>query len=396
MNNKDYLHVRIFTAIAAMLLLLTACRNDPDPTGIDLIPDSDLIGAARFDSQSDSASMRTSQYAHVAPHGSSTLLSIGEADAYNARALLRWLLIPGDTVAYGGRIISAFIRLHTVPYHVGDISAVMRIEAREIMSFWNSFTITTDSLPGLERSTVPVGVYEQDLPESGSIDIPLDSVLIRTWLVNSIEGRYTENRGVLLEAPGSAAIRAFHSLDATAGERPALIVVMETSGGIDTIRGESADDTWLVTRPEEQASGRIILHSGVSVRGRLFFDVSAIPAASIVNHAELRLTKDTELSTRYYRAADSVLVYENLDSTQQTPSSSGLITRTDSEQPAVLITEGAALTRAVQNWVNRKWNHGLILLPMNENTDLDRLAIFGADSDAEKRPRLIVTYTTQP
>jgi hypothetical protein len=73
-----------------------------------------------------------------------------------------------------------------------------------------------------------------------------------------------------------------------------------------------------------------------------------------------------------------------------------LISRTDNAQPGVLIAEGAPFTRAVQNWVNGKGNNGLILVAMNENTDLDRLALYGAAAAADKRPRLVVTYTSQP
>lgn len=387
--------MRISIIVAILLLFLTACKNDPDPTGIGLIPDADLIGALQFDSQRDSTVERSSIYPFSMTHATSTILSIGEADGFNSRALLRWIYLP-DTIGNGGRIVSATIRLRSMPYHIGDLGASYRLEAREITSFWNSFQITTDSLQLLQRETNPAGVYAGTFGETDSIDIPLDSALVRKWLVNSGTGDYSMNYGVLLEAPGSGVIRSFHSLEEGSSNSPQLIVIMETANGLDTLLGQSADDTWLVTGTPREDADRIVLQGAVSVRGKLFFDMSAIPSASIVNHAVLYLTTDPALSTGYYHGADSVLVYESVDSTSNILNSSGLISRTDNAKPGVFITDGAALTRAVQNWVNRKGNYGLILLAMYENTDLDRMVLYGANAAADKRPRLVVTYTSQP
>jgi hypothetical protein len=389
--------VRITTAIAAVLILLTACQSDPDPTGIGLLPDGDLIRALRFDSQLDSSDQRSSTYLYPSPHASTSMLSVGEADGYRSVALLRWLYFNVDSsLAYGGRIVSATLRLRALPYHIGDPSSSFRLEAREITSFYNVFTITADSLTKLQRSIDPVGVFEGSFGPTDSIDLAVDSTLIRKWMQNSLEQKYTENYGILLEAPGGGSIRSFQSLDAANSGPPRLTIVIETADGLDTLRGESADNTSLVTGPKREEAGRIILQSGVSVRGTLYFDMSAIPAASIVNHAVLYLTKDEALRTRYFRSADSVLVYESVDSSDNILSSSGIITRIDNAMPGVLIAEGAPLTRAVQNWVNRKGNRGLILLPMYEISDIDRMALYGANAEADKRPRLVVTYTTQP
>ncbi|MBE0642847.1 MAG: DNRLRE domain-containing protein [Bacteroidetes bacterium] len=386
--------MRIVTAFAVMLLFLTACQNDPDPTGIGLVPDADLIEALRFDSQRDSSALRHAVYPFTMTHASSSVLSVGFADGDSSRALLRWIYLP-DSSWDGGRIVSASIRLRSASYHIGDVNASYRIEAQEITSFWNSFTFTTDSLPTLQRQAVPAGVFEGTLGVSDSIDIPLDSTLVRKWLVNSHEGKYSENYGVLLVAPNGG-IRSFFSLDAGTGLAPELTVVIESNGKLDTLRGDSGDDTFIASGPMHEDAQRIVLQGGTSVRGKLFFDLSAIPPASVVNYATLYLTMDPALSTKNYHGADSVLVYESVDSTENLLSSTGVITRIDNAMPGILIAEGSPVTRAVQNWVNGRGNRGFILVAMNENTDLDRIALYGADADADKRPRLVVTYTSQP
>lgn len=387
--------MRIVSAFTLLLLFLTACQNDPDPTGIGLIPDSDLIGALRFDSQRDSSAMRHATHPYPLTHAASGVLSVGAADGYDSRALLRWLSLP-DSIGNGGRIVSATIRLRSLPYHIGNNAGSFRLEAREITSFWNSFTVTYDSLTTLQYETTPAGVFEGILGETDSLDLAIDSTLIRKWLINSQNGDYTRNYGVLLEARASGVVRSFQSLETVDSSPPRLIIIMENAGKRDTVYGATGDDSYILKGEKREIAERIILQSGVSIRGNLYFDVSAIPPASIINYATLYLTKDSDLSTRFYRGADTVLVYENVDSTKNTLRSSGIVSRTDAAMPGVFIADGALLTRAVQNWVNGKGNYGLILLAMNEASDLDRMAIHGTNAPADKRPRLVVTYTSQP
>ncbi len=392
-NNKERPHVRIVTVFAALLLFLTACQNDPDPTGIGLVPDSDLIGALQFDSQRDSSALRSAVYPFVIKHGSSTSLSVGEADGYSARALLRWSYFP-ESIGRGGRIVSASVRLRSQPFHIGDITSSYRLEARKITSFWNSFTFSTAEWDSFTFESTPAGAFEGSFGEADSIDFALDSTLVRTWFVAVIDTN-VKNYGILLEAPAGG-IRSFHSVDAGAGLAPELTIIMEMNGVLDTVRGESSDDTYIATGPLREDAQRIVLQSGTSVRGQLFFDLSAIPPASIINYATLYLTMDPALGTAHYRGADSVLVYESVDSTANILSSSGVVTRLDDSMPGVLTAEGLPIIRAVQNWVNRKGNYGFVLVAMNENTDLDRFALYGADAAADKRPRLVVTYTSKP
>lgn len=388
--------MRFSFVIAVSLLFLIACQNDPDPTGIGLVPDGDLINALRFDSQRDSADSRDGTYFFDNHHASSTALAIGTADGYTSSALLRWLYFSVDSgQAYGGQIISARLRLRSLPYHIGDPNSPIRLELRKIRSFWNVFTIKADSVDEL-RSDELVGSFDGTIGQTDSIVIDLDTAMIRTWMRNSIEGRYADNHGVMLDIAQQGVLRSFQSNVLGNDSPPLLTVIIQTANGLDTVLGEGMDNTYLIAGPKREEEGRIVLQGGISVRGKLQFDLSRIPSASVINHATLYLTKDPALSTRYFRGADSVLVYESVDSSTNLLSSSGMITRLDNAMPGVLIAEGAPLTRAVQNWVNGKGNYGLVLIPMYEVSDIDRMALYGAAAEADKRPRLVVTYTSQP
>lgn len=374
-----------------LALSLAACQNDPDPTGIGLIPDGDVIGAERFDTAIDDAQIRNSSFMQpLAAAGAASLL-VGEADGYRAKALIRWYEL-ADTVGYGGRIVSADLRLFSLPGHIGDSSAAMEFTVREITGFWTSFTFTSDSLATLDYAAEARGTATAVVGGADSVTIALDSALVRQWLVLMQEKRFTENYGILLEAAGG--LRAFRSENG--GRAPELTVIIERDGVLDTLQGRRVEDTYVATGPELSPGGDIAVHSGLAQRSRLFFDMRGIPGASIVNYATLYLRIDRSRSSARFSGADSVLIYQSFDSTARDPGGSALLTRVDDNDPDLLIAEGVTLTRAVQNWVNGKGNHGLLFAAWAENNELERLTLYGAEADSTRRPRLVVTYTSKP
>lgn len=383
---------RHIALLALPLLFLAACQNDPDSTGVGIIPNEDIVGAVRFDSQRDSARVSGDAFGVVLPAYSSTMLSIGQADGYNASTLIRWQYM-ADTIGWAGRIVSARIRLHSLPYHVGA-RVPITIDVREITSFWNSFTFTSDSLPALQLAPGLKGSSTKTLADTDSIDIPIDTSMVRSWLVKVDSGVYYQIRGVLLQTSGSGIVQAFQSAEGS--HPPTLEIILEQNGKLDTLYGQNLEDTYVTTGPLPSEQHRIIMQGGAPRRGRLFFDVSAIPPSSIVNHVALYLHMDKNLSTDYYRSIDSLIVFASLDSLKNTTSSSGIVTSIDANDPTMLSAQGTLLIQAVQTWVNRRSNNGLILVKSAELSDLDRLAIYGGDAPADLRPRLVVTYTSQP
>jgi hypothetical protein len=390
-DTKPVLH-RHIVLLALPLLMLAACQNDPDSTSVGIIPNEDLIGAVRFDSQKDSVRITSDEFETPLLPYSSSILSVGRAEGFDASTLIRWQYL-ADSIGEGGRIVSARMRLHSLPYRLGDDGPVA-LEVREISDFWSSFTFTSDSLAQLELLPGVKGSAMRSLSETDSIDIPLDTVMVRDWLRKTNSGRYYEIRGVLVQSTTSGSVRAFHSAEGS--KPPTLEIVIEQNGKLDTIAGQNLEDTYVATRPFTQHPGRIVVQGGSGVRGRLFFDVSAIPANSIINHVSLQFRIDRELSTKLYRGIDSLLVHINLDSTRNTPSTNGIMTSQSVDDPTLLTAQGAILIQAVQNWVNRRGNNGLILIKAAELSDLDRFAVYNGDAATDLRPRLIVTYTTQP
>lgn len=393
--NTEQLRISILTA-AVLTVLLSACQNDPDPTGIGLLPDSDLIGAYRFDSRQEGSHVTSATVKLALPAASSAALSVGEAENLESVALMRWFSL-SDTIGNGGRIVSANVRLFTEPYFVGDGSATLTLELHEITKFWNAFTFTADTLNAGEFTyeSAVAGSVSRSFTFPDSVDIALDSALVRKWLVMMGTGNYIENYGVLLKAPGNAGIRAFQSAE---GENPPqLTVIIEQNGQLDTLQGGTLDDTYVVTTSEDVTKNAgMTVFSGVGARGTLYFDVSAIPAADIINYAELHLTIDRTQSDDYYHAPDSVIMYQVFSEGSIDTEGTGLLSHVDDDEGDKVILEGVTMTRAVQDWVNGKGNYGVLLTHPYETSDLNRLVFYGAEADTTRRPRLIVTYTSKP
>jgi hypothetical protein len=399
--------IKKLSSFVPLLLFVLGCHHTPSPTGIDALPDSDLLGVFSYDSQRDSATITASTKSYTTTGAAAKYLSIGQTSEYTCSALLRWIDLPGD-INMGGRIVSATLTLYPTKYGIGDLAAPFAFNVREITSSWSSHSLTADSLRAGKIVTKPgiAGSFSGVIGDS--VVIALDTAMIRNWL--SIASMGNENlgniRGMFLEpATGSNAIRAFESSDPRSvydvvlnSKTPKLTIVVDKSSVQDTIRPTTIEDTYLAVTHTPVPTG-LVVAGGTTLRGALRFDVSRIPAGSIINHVSLRLTIDDAACRRTYTGIDSVYVFESLSGEKDSTASYSIVTQKgDSGR---WVAEGGTtlpLVRAVQHWVNDPLsNHGLILIKPEESSDLDRYVFFGADAIApEKRPRLYVSYSQRP
>jgi hypothetical protein len=381
----------------SVLLLLAAfavgCHHEPSPTGIDLLPGSDIIGLATFDSQQALSAVRTSSYSKPTVAATAPYLSLGKTADYESRILIRWLNFPSDVVA-GGSITSATITLHRAPYGFGDAAAPFSFEAREVKSWWSSYTFTSDSLATMQAQLGGVaGTYSGSAKDS--VTFTVDTALVRSWLLLMGTQSFADIRGLLLQpTAGTGSVLAFESYE-KAGKIPTLSLRMTLNGKDTTFAISALEDTFIATGPKVPATS-LAVHGGLSTRGRLSIDVSGVPAGSIVNQAVLTLTPDKNATVKRYRGADSLLIHELKDTALMTLGDVSMYTQVaDSSKHWVL--KSYAFTQLVQNWVNHpEMNRGLVLQLISESSDLDLLAFHGADADPALRPKLTILYTKKP
>jgi hypothetical protein len=384
---------------AAFFISLAGCHHDPSPTGIDALPGGDLIGVKSFDTRQANATVTATTFTHPVAGSAALYLSVGRTAQYESRTLLRWFEFP-YTIADSGRIVSARIRLFASPYGINNSSSPVSFDVKAILSSWSSYTFTSDSLATMQVDPLTRGSYTG--PMADSIDVAIDSSLARSWLRLMAGDDFADIRGVMLEpAPGSSAIHAFESIDARTyggslnSRGPQLLITMNFGGADTTFVAASLEDA-CVTRALQAPTASVAVLGGVTWRSAVTFDISGIPAGSIINSASLYLTKNLTASHTGYRGVDSVLVYElpsaNHDSLATTYSLAQPSGTTDQ-----LIATGYPLIRAVQRWVNDTGrNFGLLLVRYSEVTDIDYLEFYGPEAAADKRPRLVITYTERP
>lgn len=385
---------RSFFVLIGLLALacMPGCRHEASPTGIDLLPDSDLAGIEVYDSRGANSDARVSTFILPSVGNTSTFLPLGKTSDYTSRILLRWTGWPVD-LASGGRIVSATVTLHASPFSFGQASGPLSFNAHAVRKQWSMYTFTSDSLAALTTDPVPAGQYNG--PVGDSIQFQLDSTLIRSWANGESGGQVTGVWGLLLEPTG--ATNTVYTFDASESSRkPATIRVVVARDGLadTTLVPLQIEDTFIASGPAPAVT-ELAVHGGLSWRGTVAFDLSAIPPGCIVNAASLRLTIDPSRTRKNIRGIDSVRVYELSDSATRSVGSEYTISTPDSGQR--IIAKGLAMTRIVQRWVNHpERNRGFVLVKVEEAGDLDLLAFYGPGAAAELRPRLTVTFTRKP
>lgn len=369
-----------------LTLFFTACNQEPSSTGIGLLPQDDFVNVQSYDTRSDTAVVLTSTYKQRVTGEGSPFLSVGKADGYEGHALLRWLL-PSD-IGEGGEIRSATIKLYVAPYHIGDKNLPLSMEIREVTSFWSSFTFSSDSLSKLTHRSLPGGAFQAVVRDS--VELAIDSSVVRTWLRRSAEFKSSEIYGLLLKPSGDGLLQA---LESSESGRPPVFTIRMNWNGVDTlIQGSALEDTYVATGPNFTTES-FLAHGALAYRGKVIIDISAIPPGSTINHASFEITVDRANSVTRYRGIDSLVALEMISG--DTTSSVSTLSRKGTND--VFVFESFSLTRLVQKWVNTpSLNRGLAVMKVGEASDFDLLRFYDGAAQIEKRPRLVVTFTRQP
>lgn len=391
--------MRYRSSILLLTLCLTIfsfeqCSENPGINNSQAIPAKDLLGVKTFDSRSTGSLVRTYSYFHPAVNSASDLLSIGKANGYEANILMRYTSYP-DSLAGEGIIHSAYITLTPSQYFLGDKNSPLAFDVLQIQSDWRPLTLTTTQLDSIQLNTTVRGTFS-GVVDTSDIKIPIDTALVREWLIINHD-KNTTNYGILLKPrANNSSIHAFYSSKNTGHPIPKLTIVRENFGKIDTINTSvtNANDTYTITGPDVNLSYSFAIQGSLSYRGFLWFDVSGVPQNAVVNNVRIEVNLNRAESKFFYRAVDSVRMYQATDSVKKDIAYYGSVGYRISGD--VYTFTGVPLLLAVQKWVIKpSENFGFLLIPYQESSDPDVYSLYGAKADSTKRPRIIVTYTPQ-
>jgi hypothetical protein len=384
-------------AIALAAILMPSCSDDPsalNSVGTQLLRTKIVVKTDTLQAVSSS-----SQRQYVSMDGRTNLL--GRSGGYIAYTLLQFYpssFAQRDTV----QVLSATLSLRAVTWF-GDSSAQFGFTAHEIIRSWGQTTFTWDSLAGLNSSNPSSETYSGTVAQDTQwISVNLDTAMVRKWLQPRT---ISTNYGIILiPTPNTSVVRGFNSFDFdSVSFFPKLTVIARNVAGTvtDTTSYQTfGQDTFVGNIDNLNSNPELIYaQSGVSYRGFLKFDFSAIPRGAIINSAELTLKLDPASSRLNKFLSDTAIAAHAVLSATDNSKFEAQGSRGDGNWPAGINFVFPDLRRQVQYWIRDAGrNNGLLFRTVNrsEFSSFDLFTFYNQTAqDLTKRPQFIVKYTVE-
>ena len=376
-------------------LIVLSCSDDPSSIGADLIGSENLY-VNTFNTQNDSTVQNSIYYKEVVSLGLSTRIFIGIKGDIEASTLMKFDFLLDDSLKNSFlndsiTVIEAEIKLYP-NYTYNDAQQSMDFTIHKINNYWTSSTYTIDSLPLLMYDNQDVSSNKIFTDSIYTLDI--DNNLVLSWMKTSLDTTLEKNYGIYFKpTPGSGKIIGFPAYSLSDTSYASLTVIINKAGSyVDTITGYLTSDVSVISGGlPVLPAGEIGIQGGLTVRSKLFFNITNIPENVVINNAQLIITQDTLSSVTSKSGAGSMAVFGIVDSTTDSVDvySSVIMTKKDN------IFTGN-ITSILDKWVNKKDNQGLIITTGTLTDNLELIAIKGSDySNFLERPQIKVTYTSQ-
>lgn len=388
---KSLIKLTIFLSILSLIIL--SCSDDPSSIGIDLVGTDNLL-VKSFDTQVDSTIQTSSIYKEVVSLGLSSEIFIGKMGNVEASTLMKFDFILDDSLHSGFLndsiiIKEAFIKL-TPNYTYNDTLQTMDFNVYKILNYWASSGYTIDSLTSLDHDIVDLISNKNFTDSLYTLDI--DKNIVLSWIKTSIDTNLEKNYGIYFKpAMSSGKIVGFPGFSLSDTSYTSLTVVIEKAGVyIDTIPGYLTSDVSVIGGELPALPGdEIAVQGGLTVKSKLFFDITDIPENVVINNAQLILTQDTLNSILSKSGAGSIRIYRIVDGTTDSVDYATTVLMTKSDDVFT-----GTITSFVDRWINDKDNQGMVLTTGTQTDNLELIAIKGSNySNFLERPQIKVVYS---
>lgn len=393
--------------------ILNSCNEKPSDLGFTLLFDTIAV----YPVTSSDIPMIVKTQSLLTPQicFNSGAMFLGSANGTRAIICLRFQNIP-DTLAYLKPEDIEICELHMFPnrYTFGDsVDNSLVFNIYRVNKLW-TVQATYDSLmnppppneyiDGKVLATFDSKIVSKDTMEK--IKINIDKELVIDWFkmyADSVLRYQIWGIALIPDFNRTTVIRQFSSqaigLD---NFHPYIRVIYKNRyDKTDTLIMNSAMDASWVETPFEETSN-ITIMGGVSIKSKIYIDVSFLPKLSSIHKAELRLTLNKEQSLASNYGLDSVIACDFFLDSVVTDSSKAYRTyegqriRGDYYDTYVF----PSITSAIQIWNRLEGRGSLVLRPVNYNSmyrKLDKLVFYGFDHpDVNLRPKLILIYSKHP
>jgi len=176
---------------------LISCSDEPSSIGIGLL-EGDFVIVSTFDTKDDSIFQSSSNFKEVVTLGFASRILIGKRGDVEASTLMKFIFAINDSLQQGlldGTILITESVIELTPnYTYTDESEACDFTVHDITSGWSSSGFTSDSLSSLTYEPMDVS-SNKDFTDS-LYSFNLDTSLVRSWIIFSIDPNLGSNNGI--------------------------------------------------------------------------------------------------------------------------------------------------------------------------------------------------------
>jgi hypothetical protein len=376
-------------------LVIAGCSQDPASVGTKLI-----AGSEKFSAHDTSiVSIRDTTFKFAGPNGGGSNVLVGNYSSVDATALLQFFTTIPDSLT---TVHIDTVRLSlTVSYTWNMGTSPAEFVIRKVTTPWSAGTVTVDSLARLYFApTLSTSITDKDSISIGKVvTAQIDSSLVRKWINITADGSKPLFFSIaLVTKPGMTNVGIWGFSQFGTSTPPSLKILYSKNGVRDSIDLNSGSGTFLATETPFLPSGFIETQAGVSIRGKINFNLKPISDSinrAIVNNATMELTLNNAASQLGAGTPDSVLAL--IGGSDARPDSVSTAYFAFGYRKDALQTTNSVYTFSVtsmaQQWINNPSTYqGVVLRSLTDESSVDKLSFYSS-KDSTRAPRLLVTYT---
>jgi hypothetical protein len=386
--------VFLLLTLPVIFIAFQSCEKDVNDLGFNYIPPDDTLGTIVLDSRADSMQITSNNYRKYISTYSSEFNLIGKYQDYESKFFVKFT---GDFGSYDScKVLSAYLYLSYNNYYYQDSLGQLSFNVYPLTDTITFSTATLDNLPSTIIGTQILGTYSGIPVDSARINFPLDTSTVRKWIWKAANSNYSFNNYGIALVPNSSStsIKGFlPGIYVADSLKPTIRAIVMKNSDIDTIFIRNSENVTFNTAPESiMMNQRFIIHSGISFRNILNFDLSKLPSQVTINEAYMELTLDSTASyiknSKETRIAFSMVT----DSGQKKSDGSYYYTsRMDTNKNIFYVR----FQPIVQKWVlGLNPRYGILVNYIYEINGIDKYVFYSPDAaDESKRPKLRIRYT---
>ena len=383
------------------LILIVACSDSPTSVPDNIIAGGDKVQFVKYDTQESNPDQSSSNFEKLESLYGAEKLIIGENSYAKSSILFSWnIYLDDSTKDYinSGEVTldTAFVRMR-IAYHLGTTSPVY-FTAHELQQDWYVTTLKRDSLQYYYSDGTPNVISSDIIYTDTTVSFQLNKDVVNQWLKFQADSNLTNtNYGIILRPEnGTQGFVGFQATSyySTDSLQTVLSIVLKKSGEFyDSMAVYPNRDLHVVESVGNvplDSQDKIILEGGYALRGKLFFDVSALPKDVTISKATLDLSVDENNTINGDPGSDSLIAQMYFDSTRDSLTA-------DSNSYSFMKRSGSIfsgnISWMVQKWINGTANQGIRLVLYDELSSVAKIVLYGSkETNPALRPRLTIYY----